>query len=72
MTRRVVNLWRDTLPSCSGEGCRQGRARCNTPEACRLAGEQLDAHEAERIEQPGLMARLLDWLMRPSQFERKS
>ena len=69
MQRRIRNYWLDTLPSCSGEGCRQGRARCNTPDACGLAGEQVDEHEADRIETPGLLARLLRWLAAPSPFE---
>ena len=28
--------FKPTIPVCSGESCRQGRAECETPEACRL------------------------------------
>ena len=70
--RRIANLWLDTLPSCSGWACGQGDRKCLTPEACHLAGDQLDAHEADRIETPGLLARLLRWLAAPSPFERRT
>lgn len=34
---------RYSLPMCSGDGCRQGRDPCRTPDACRVSAENADS-----------------------------